>query len=122
MIYRKLNVWIKAKELAVEVYKLIRGFPSFEKYGMVSQLARSAVSVASNLAEGCSRSSAKEQVHYIEIAYGSLLELCCQIEISRDLVYLSSSKADDILMKAEKLAVMLSNYKKTKMGRKAEGS
>ena len=76
-------------ELVVEVYKLTKTFPAEEKYGLVSQMNRAAVSVPSNIAEGMGRMSVKEQIHFIEIAFGSLNETMCQLELAYELNYIS---------------------------------
>ena len=85
MNYKKLVVWQLAKDIALDIYALTKSFPAEERYGIISQMTRAAVSVPSNLAEGSSRSSVKEQIRYIEVAYGSLMELSCQVDIAHDL-------------------------------------
>jgi len=114
MIYRKLRVWLLSKELAVEIYQIASTLPNSEKFGLSSQMTRAAVSIASNIAEGASRSSIKEQVHFIEIAYGSLMELACQLEISSAVGLIDEKTTEQLLLKIQKLSVMLSNYKNTK--------
>lgn len=74
--------------MAKSVYALIKSFPAEEKFGLVNQMNRAAVSVASNLAEGSSRTSLKDQAHFSQIAYSSLMELACQLTIAEDLEYL----------------------------------
>ena len=86
--YHKLQVWYLAKDLVIEVYKVTKSFPAEEKFGLVSQLNRAAVSVASNIAEGSGRTSRKDQSHFTQLAYGSLMEVACQIEISFDLGFI----------------------------------
>ncbi len=80
--FQKLEVWQMAKKMVVEVYKMTQTFPSGERFGLTSQINRSAVSVASNIAEGSGRTSYKDQAHFTETAYGSLMEMACQIEIT----------------------------------------
>lgn len=82
LVYRKLNIWHLAKELVVEIYKITSEFPEKEKFCLNTQINRAIVSVASNIVEGSSRSSIKEQLHYTEIAYGSLMEVAYQLEIA----------------------------------------
>lgn len=81
--YKELIVWQKAVELVVEVYRLTKSFPGEEKYGLVSQMRRSSVSIPSNIAEGYSRGSRKEYHQFYSIAYGSGLELETQFIVSR---------------------------------------
>ena len=92
--YRDLLVWQKAKILAVLVYQLTEQFPKSETYGLTSQIRRSAVSVASNIAEGQGRLTAGESRHFLGQARGSLLELETQIDIACDLNLLDSESQD----------------------------
>ncbi|NLP47432.1 MAG: four helix bundle protein [Clostridiales bacterium] len=114
MNYKKLIVWQLAKSLALDTYRITKTFPEKERFGLISQMTRAAVSVPSNIAEGTSRRSAKDQIRFIEIAYGSLMELSCQIEISHELGYLDQEAFEEINAKIENLAVRLSNYRKAK--------
>lgn len=66
--FRKLNVYVKAKELVARVYKLLKKFPREEQFALCDQLRRAAVSIPSNIAEGSSRRSAKEQIHFLDIS------------------------------------------------------
>ena len=77
--------WKKSIELAVDVYALTKHFPSEEKFGLVSQLRRAAISVPSNIAEGAGRKSDKEFCQFLSISYGSLCELDTQLIISAHL-------------------------------------
>jgi len=70
--YRKLIVWQKADELAFQIYRITKDFPSEERFGLVSQMRRAALSVAANIAEGYTRNSKKDKVHFYNIALGSL--------------------------------------------------
>ncbi|MDE6402906.1 MAG: four helix bundle protein [Muribaculaceae bacterium] len=85
--FERLEAYQEARKLVVEVYRLINKLPRSENFALSDQLRRSVVSVPSNIAEGCGRRSYKEKIHFLEIAYGSLLEAYCQLEISRDLGY-----------------------------------
>ena len=114
MNYKKLVVWQLAKDIVMDVYSLTKSFPSIENYGLVSQMTRAAVSVPSNLAEGSSRSSVRDQIRFIEIAYGSLMELSCQIDIAHDLGYANDEAVESLNRKIDNLSVKLSNYKKSK--------
>ena len=88
--FEKLEVWNDARLFVSVIYKITNSFPEKEKYGICSQMQRAAVSIVSNIAEGVSRNSVKEQIRFIEIAYGSLMEVYCQLYITMDLDYLSS--------------------------------
>jgi len=78
--FEKLVVWQKSKDLSIHIYRITSSFPKEEKFGLISQLRRCAVSIASNLAEGSGRNSSKDKARFSEIAYGSLLELLNQSE------------------------------------------
>ena len=94
--YKRLDVYQKAKALVKSVYELMKQFPQEEKYALCDQLRRAVISVPSNIAEGLSRYSDKEKVHFLEIAYGSLMEVDCQIEISSELGYINKCELNDI--------------------------
>ena len=79
----KLKAFELADKLALQIYQETRPFPKEELFGLVSQMRRAAVSVPSNIAEGCGRSSEKEYLHFLSIAYGSLKELEYQISLAR---------------------------------------
>jgi len=85
--YKNLTVWKKAIAFAGTVYEYTKPFPTSELYGLTSQMRRCAVSVASNIAEGCARQSNKEFIQFIAIANGSLAELLTQAIIARILAY-----------------------------------
>ena len=92
--FEKLLAWQKAKELTRCVYQLIAEFPQHEQYALSSQIKRAVISIPSNIAEGSGRTSMKEKIHFLEIAYGSLTETYCQLLIASELGYLSS---DDLI-------------------------
>jgi len=83
--YRDLQVWIKAHNLTLELYRVSRGFPREETYGVTSQLRRAAVSIGANLAEGCGRRSSAELARFVRIAMGSASELDYHLLLCRDL-------------------------------------
>jgi four helix bundle protein len=89
--YRNLLVWRKAKSLAVLVYRQTEFFPKSETYGLISQMRRATVSVASNIAEGQGRLTIGEFQHFLGLARGSLLELDTQLDIARDLEYIDDA-------------------------------
>ena len=101
--YRRLIAYQKAKEIVKQTYKLIKKFPAEEKYAMSDQLRRASVSITSNIAEGINRFSVKDKAHFIEMAYGSLMEVSSQFEIAEDLRYITSEDrlSIDILIEEE---------------------
>lgn len=98
-----LRVYQEAKLLVTEVYALMAKFPKHETYALGDQLRRSVVSVPSNIAEGAGRYSIKEKIHFIEIAYGSLTETLCQLDIAHDLAYITD---EDFSNEKERISVI----------------
>jgi four helix bundle protein len=89
--FRKLGTWQRAHKLALQVYRSTQGFPENERYGLMTQLRRAAVSVVSNIAEGAGRRNDRELARFLSIARGSVRELECQLLLSRDLGYIGSA-------------------------------
>lgn len=87
--YRKLIAYQKGKEVVKRTYKLLKKFPSEELYAMCDQLRRASVSITSNIAEGVNRYSVKDKSHFIEMAFGSLMEVSSQFEIAEELGYIT---------------------------------
>lgn len=87
--YRKLRVYSYIREYNKNIYLLLRKFPKEENFALSSQLRCASISIMSNLAEGSGRKSNKEKQHFIEIAFGSLAETLCQLEIACDLEYIT---------------------------------
>ena len=109
MDHKDLDVWIKSIELVTEIYSITANFPNEEKYGIVSQIRRAAVSIPSNIAEGCARFSDKENLRFLDIARGSLAELETQLIISKNLGFIDS---DNLIKKISPIAQMLSGLKR----------
>ena len=105
--FRKLNVYIKAKELVKHVYTLLKKFPREEQYALCDQLRRAVISVPSNIAEGSGRQSEKDQAHFYTIAYGSLMETLSQLDVACDLGYVSQEEFNQIEFLIEEEAKML---------------
>lgn len=109
--FRALKVYIQAKELVKQVYELLKKFPREEQYALCDQLRRAVISIPSNIAEGLGRVSAKEQIHFLEIAYGSLREVDCQLDIAKDLAYISVEEHLEIENKLEKVAALIAGMR-----------
>ena len=109
--YKKLNVYNKALDFVTHVYALIKKFPKEEQYALCDQLRRAAVSIPSNIAEGMGRLSNKDRAHFIEIAYGSLLEVNCQMDIAQRLGYISEVELSEASEEGKDLAKMLSGLR-----------
>ena len=94
--YKDLKVWQKAYQLCLEIYKMTRSFPKEERYGLISQLRRAALSIPSNIAEGYGRRTKGEYIQALYIGYGSICELETQILLSGDLGYVEKEHLDRI--------------------------
>jgi four helix bundle protein len=99
--FEKLEVWKLAKDLCVHIYKLTGKFPQEEKFGLVSQMRRANVSIASNIAEGSSRMGKKDQSHFYTIAYSSAIELLNQLIISHALTLITEDELIESRLKIE---------------------
>ncbi|ANF49354.1 four helix bundle protein [Chryseobacterium glaciei] len=97
MEYTNLDVWIESRKLTNLVYDSTKNYPKEELFGLTNQIRRCAVSVPSNIAEGCGRNTSKETIHFLFIARGSLYELETQFYLSSDQNYLSNEKFTAIL-------------------------
>lgn len=110
--FKHLNIWKLSIELADNIYILTENFPKNEEFGLKSQIRRCSVSVASNIAEGSSRSSNKDFNRFLEISLGSLYELQTQIIISSNRNYFEGSKLETIENKIIELQRMISGFQK----------
>lgn len=90
--FEKLEVWKLSKKLTILIYDLSRLFPSEEKFGITNQIRRASFSVTNNLAEGTSRKSVKDKIRFIEIAFGSLMEVLNILLISKELEYIAENE------------------------------
>jgi four helix bundle protein len=115
--YRDLIVWQKGMVLVRNVYELTRGFPSEEKYGLVSQMRRAAVSIPSNVAEGQARKSTAEFVQFISTAEGSAAELDTQAQLSMDLGFLTAGQAAETFRAIDEIRRMLNGLRRTLLKR-----
>jgi four helix bundle protein len=109
--FENMKAWQEARKLVVEVYHLLDDFPKFENYALCDQIRRAIVSVPSNLAEGTGRTSAKEQLHFYEIAYGSLMEAYNQLIIASDLKYIGDNSLRELEPQIDVVARMLNGLR-----------
>jgi four helix bundle protein len=105
--YKDLEVWKVAMDLVTEVYQLTHSFPSYELYGLSSQMRRCAVSIPSNIAEGAGRRNTKEFIQFLYVSNGSLSELETQIEIAFRLNYMKD--IDILIDRIKHIRIMLLN-------------
>lgn len=113
--YKDLDAYKEAKVLVRNVYELLKLFPKEETYALCDQLRRSVISIPSNIAEGTGRFSTKEQIHFLEISYGSLLEVECQLDIAHDLVYISDEDLNIANEQIRKVGALLSGLRTKRM-------
>lgn len=109
MDYKELDVWVQARELVKRVYELSGTFPKEEQFSLTSQLRRCVISISSNIAEGCGRHTAKETIHFLHIARGSLFEAETQILLAKDLG-LTETDVDGILSEVERVKKLLNGF------------
>jgi len=109
--FEKLEVWNESRQLTRDLYKKTKVFPDSERFGLVNQIRRAAVSVCSNIAEGSSRRHLKEQIMFYQIAYSSLMEVMNQIIISTDLNFMEKDSQDDLRGKVLKISRMLNGLR-----------
>jgi len=105
--HEKLVTWQEAYKLTLFVYSMTKEFPEEERYGLISQMRRSAYSVPMNIAEGNAKRTAKDKRRFLDIAKGSLEELHCQCRLSRDLRYIGAHHFQDIDKRIHRLSFLL---------------
>ena len=110
--YKKLRVWQESVNLVTEIYLITKTFPSSERYGLVNQIRRAAVSVPSNIAEGAGRNTKGEFKNFLGTANGSLFELETQLIISKNLEYVAEKDLNFFLPRIEILQKMIYNLLK----------
>lgn len=111
--FSKLEVWRKAHQFVLEIYRISKTFPTNEQYRLVSQLCRSAASVPTNIVEGNTRRSNKDYLRFLEISRGSLEETKYHLLLAKDLGYLKPAEFDVLLNQAEEIGRMLSGLTKS---------
>ena len=110
---KELKIWNKAIDLTVEVYKATADFPKEEKFGLTSQIRRSAVSIPSNIAEGAGRNSNKEFGYFLGVSNGSSFELQTQLIVSNRLNLISDESVQPILNQLDEIQKMTYKFQQT---------
>jgi four helix bundle protein len=111
--YKELLVWQKAVDLAVEVYQITEKLPKEERYGLISQINRSVISIPSNIAEGAGRNTNKDFNNFLGIAQGSSFELDTQLIISNRLNFISKEEYQKVEIQLEHIQNMIAKLKKS---------
>lgn len=109
--FELLDVYQKCRALVSDVYKLQHCFPKEECYALGDQVRRAATSITANLAEGSGRQSLKEKIHFVEISYGSLMEVFCELQTATDLGYITEAQLDELRSQFTDIAKMLSGLR-----------
>ena len=115
--FEKLEVWKEAIELVKSIYKITGTFPSEEKFGLISQLRRASVSIASNLSEGTSRNTNKDKAHFTTMSFSSAMEVLNQLIISKELNFISENDYILVRNKIEKITNMLNALRNSQLNR-----
>lgn len=110
MDYKELDVWKETRKLVFVIYKNTRNFPFDENYGLMSQLRRAAVSVVSNIAEGCGRNSSLDTKRFLYMARGSLNELETQLYLSFDLDFIDEKILNELLKRTVRCKRLLNGF------------
>ena len=108
--FQRLEIYDLALGIVKDSYALTKTFLVEERFALVTQINRTVISVPSNIAEGTSRGSRKDQIHFLNISYGSLMELACQADISCMLGYITDTQRKELSAKINNLAVKINNF------------
>ena len=115
--FTTLNTYTEAKGLVKLVYAVINTLPQTERYALADQLRRAVISVPSNVVEGMNRMSDKEKSHFLEIAYASLMEVYCQIDIATDLGYVDVEKKNEVMKQINIVAKLISGLRRSTLNK-----
>ena len=108
--FKKLDIWKKGRVLVKVIYNVTKVFPDDEKYGLTSQMRRCAVSIPSNIAEGCGRNTDKDLSRFLHIAIGSICELETQLYLSHDVGYIDEKETDKLIVQVEEIRRMITGF------------
>ena len=111
--FEKLDVYIEARAFVKSIYSVSGYFPESERFALTAQIHRAAVSITSNIAEGTSRTSNKDKAHFMEMSYGSLMEVVSQLQIAMDLGYISKQQYGDLQTPIENISYKLYALRKS---------
>ena len=110
--YRDLEVWKLSIDFVKKVYQITHNFPASEKFGLINQIRRAAVSIPSNIAEGQGRNSTKEFKQFLAISLGSLAELETQLIIAKEIEYLTQNGLEVLLTPLDRIRKMIKGLSK----------
>lgn len=113
--FEKLTVWQESIDLVEMIYSLTQNFPNEEKFGIISQMRRSSISISSNIEDGTSRMTPKDKSHFSTLAFSSMMELLCQLAISKRLNFIEEEKYIMLREKILKISNMLNALRKSQL-------
>ena len=113
--FLKLDFWKKSRLIVKDVYLLTKNFPPEEKFGLTSQIRRAAVSIPSNIAEGCGRGSNSQFSHFLDVAMGSACEVETQLYLANDLGYTTLSEAKLLVVRLREIRSMIIGFQRSKL-------
>ncbi len=108
--YTELEVWAEARKLVTNIYQITKELPKEEQFGLISQIQRCAISIPSNIAEGCGRRTPKDSLHFFFVARGSIYELETQLYLSYDLGYLNKTTLDRLITNIETVRKLIHGF------------
>ena len=109
--YLELKIWQRSRELVKLIYQLTGSFPDSQKYGLISQMQRAAISIPSNIAEGAGRNTSKDFARFLDIANGSAFELETQLFLSNDLGYADTNQVKNIISELKEIQKMIFKFR-----------
>ena len=109
--YLELKIWQRSRELVKLIYQLTESFPDSQKYGLISQMQRAAISIPSNIAEGAGRNTSKDFARFLDIANGSAFELETQLFLSNDLGYADTNQVKNIISELKEIQKMIFKFR-----------
>ena len=115
--FEKLDVWNDSIAFVKQIYTITDNFPKTELYCLTSQIRRAAISIPSNIAEGTTRKSLKDQARFTEIAFGSLIEILNQLIIAKELCYINEDTLTLTRLEAEKISRQINALKNSQIER-----
>jgi len=113
--FEKLNVWQKSRELSSRIYNITKTFPKDERFGLMSQMRRCAISISSNIAEGTSQFSAKDKARFTEISYGFAMELLNPVILNNDLKFITEEQCVTLRNTTSEIAAKLDGLYKSQI-------
>ncbi|MBN2669184.1 MAG: four helix bundle protein [Bacteroidales bacterium] len=115
--FEKLNFWNDLKGFVKAIYSITEGFPDSEKFGLTNQMRRAAISISSNIAEGTSRVSLKDQAHFSQIAFSSLMEVLSQLIVANDLGYINNENYIKLRENIDSIARQINALRKSQLAK-----